>query len=84
MQKWQLRQYLSAKSLPLANNFMQVHICLDMPKNRRKKPLNISPVMIQTQTTRIEMLTLRSSAYVNRPANPNEILFFFPQGLIKY
>ena len=40
------------------------------------------PVIIHTHTTNMEMLTLSSSADVNRPQTPSDILFLFPQGLI--
>ena len=39
------------------------------------------PVIIHTQTTHIEMLTLSSSAEVKRPQTPRDILCLFAQGL---
>ena len=42
------------------------------------------PVTTQTQTTRTEMLTDISSARVNLPHMPSEILPFLAQGLTRY
>ena len=39
------------------------------------------PVMIQTKTTIIDMVKLKSSAEVNLPQKPNEILVLLPHGL---
>jgi hypothetical protein len=39
------------------------------------------PVIIQMQTTEMEMATLSSSAIVNLPQMPSEILLVFRQGL---
>ena len=37
--------------------------------------------MIQTKTTIIDMVKLKSSAEVNLPQKPNEILVLLPHGL---
>ena len=39
------------------------------------------PVMIQMNTTIIDMEKLNNSAEVKRPQNPKEILLVLPQGL---
>ena len=50
------------------------------PMVRNNKPL---PVIIQINTTIIDMEKLNNSADVNLPQNPNDILLVLPQGLKK-